>query len=64
MSKVQVLAHADRGVGRYIWDLVPGDFIWHKGAYRQVTKIEDRVVRMGRFSVRPGYFKMETATHF
>jgi hypothetical protein len=44
------LTTTDQGVARHISTLQPGDYIWHKGAFRLVTGTEGcRTVRMGRY---------------
>jgi hypothetical protein len=51
------LATTDKGFAANAWDLFPGLYIWHKGAYRLVTAVEavgvaGYRVRMGRFSLK------------
>lgn len=42
------LTTTERGVTRSLWSLVAGDYIWHRGAFRRVTAVSGREVRMGR----------------
>lgn len=51
------LATTDKGFALNGWDLFPGLYIWHKGAYRLVTAVDpvgvgSHRVRMGRFSLK------------
>lgn len=43
------LAATERGVTLDIDRLRPGRYIWHRGAYRRVTAVNGRSVRMGRY---------------
>ena len=43
------LATTNRGVTRSIFTLRPGAYIWHRGAFRRVTAVDGRRVRMGRY---------------
>lgn len=46
------LATTDRGVTRHVWDVRPGHYIWHRGAFRLVTAVEGtRTIRMGRYAL-------------
>lgn len=42
------LTTIERGVSRSIFTISPGDYIWHRGAYRRVTRRDGTTVRMGR----------------
>lgn len=38
-----------RGISRSIWTVAAGDYIWHRGAFRRVTAVDGRTLRMGRY---------------
>jgi len=45
----RTLSTTEAGVSRSIYTLRPGAYIWHAGAYRLVTAVDGRTVRMGRY---------------
>jgi hypothetical protein len=42
------LATTAPGRSRSIFHLAVGDYIWHSGAFRRVTAVDGRTIRMGR----------------
>lgn len=52
----------ERGVTRRVWDVKPGHYIWHRGAFRLVTAVEgSRTIRMGRYALHPTCSTVEAA---
>lgn len=49
MTTPATLTTTEAGISRSIWDLAAGEYIWHRGAFRLVTAVEGRKVRMGRY---------------
>lgn len=60
MQRIAPTADA-RGESLHLWEVQPGDWVWHLGEFRRITSVEINrgVVRLGKRVIRPGGNSME-----